>query len=271
MYSIPGRALNPFLTMSAKDEKFLEDAIKSHPNRISNWIQGAQKKFLSPIPCFSNDNFNHVQRTSHFRPNESQVVKNPPRVCQGHVDHGFGWLYGVKGVKIIIFINEIDREPGSMTNFVRGCPVGGQGERPWDFDILSQGSNAKYFLLHPGSLMLIPPSIKHIVISPQESLAYGSFISHIYGAVADLAHYLDIHREINPDFPTINDASHGLGISETSKLATQIIKSIDIDQNDVNWNTQKLKQIMQTKGGSFISNDRQLTVKINKINSIASN
>ena len=262
LYSVPGPVLNPFATMSSKDEKWLQDKTMNEPNRISNWLPGGHKKFLSPIPCFSSDDFNHVERTSHFRPNESQVVKNLPRVCLSHVDHGFGWLYGVDGVKIIIFIKEVEREPGSMTNFVRGCPVGDT----WDFDVLSQSSNAKYFILQPGSLMVIPANIKHIVISPQNSLAYGSFISHVYSAVSDFAHYLDIHREINPDFTTINDASHGIGISETNKLATQIIKSIEIDRN---WNKQKFSEIVQAKRTSLISNDRQLTVKINKICSLS--
>jgi flagellar biosynthesis GTPase FlhF len=260
-YRIPGPVLNPFNEMSIETRAYLEMKLRNEPSRISNWLPKNDKKFLSPIPFFSMDSFNHVPRTQYFKPNSAQVIKHGPRVCTGHVDHGFGWLYCVQGLKIIIFINEVDRVPGSSTDFVRGCPTAAT----WDFDILSQSPNVKYFIALPGTLMVVPGSVKHIVISPQESLAYGSFISHVYGAVSDFAHYLDIHRETNTDFTNNKDLKFGIGIHETNILGNSIIKTIDIDRKEMEWNHQKLCRIIEAKKASFVSIDRALKVKIDKI------
>jgi len=259
-YSIPGPVLNPFLSMSSKDQKFLEQKQIADPDRVNILLPGVHKKFLSPIPCFSSDSFNQVTRSAHFKPNETLVVKTTPRVCQGHVDHGFGWLYSVQGIKIVIFINEVDRDIGSSTKFVRGCPITGT----WDFNVLGRSPHVKYFILQPGSLVVIPPSVKYIVISPEDSLAYGSFLSHVYGAVSDLAHYLNLHRETNPDLPTLKDSVYDLGVRESNILATQIITTVDID-NHMTWNHQKLRTLVQAKKASYLSKDRSLKVKLDKI------
>ena len=265
LFLLPGPVLNPFLTLSSKEEKSLENKLNSDPDpdRISHWVPQLQKKFSSPVPWFSTPACNHLPRTHFFDPKGIQVVKTNPRVCRGHADHGFGWLYNVQGIKIIIFINEVEREVGSSTDFVRGCPMRGT----WDFNILGQNPSpqVRYFISQPGSLFVLPASVKHIVISPENSLAYGAFLSHIYGAASDLAHQLNIHRETNLDLTTFTDSANDIGIRESNILASQMIETIDIDHKAMSWNNQKLRNILQEKKASYVSKDRSLKVKLDKI------
>lgn len=261
-FTLPGIPLNPFLKMKGASISWLDNMIKTTPDRTSIWLPVTHGRFPCPVPCVGSDAFNHVTRTRYFNPRENQVIKTQPRVCRGHNNHGFGWLYSVQGITLFLYINDPNRIPGS--DGVPGCPIG-TTDGPWELDSLSLRPDVKYFILYPGTIIFIPPNTRHIVISLQESLSYGSFSSHIYGAVSDLANYLDLHRETNPDLPTIKDAIHGIGISDSSTLASQIIKILE---SEPNWNKEYLSNIVRAKRASFVSDDRSLLAKSKKIISL---
>jgi hypothetical protein len=213
-------------------------------------------KFPCPVPCLNGKDFNHIDRVSNFTTKDTQILKHKPRVSRGHMDHGFGWLYLVNGFKVFVYIKENNREPGSSIPPVQGCSL----RDPWDFNILTANQeHVRYILMEPGQLVIVPPSVRHIVLSPVDCFAYGSYNSHIYGAIADLCNYLDLHRETHPDLPTMKDADEGMTVHQTSELASRINEFLAIPENR---NIPKLGDIVKAKSSSLVSTQRRLQCKL---------
>ena len=124
--------------------------------------------------------------------------------------------------------------------------------------------------MRPGTIIFVPPSTRHIVISPVDCLAFGSFTSHVYGALSDLANYLDVHRKSHPDLPVVSDAKCGLSVKDALELAGELINVLRNNPKDVQWDPQQLKEIYTNKKESFVSKNRALQSKLNDIANLCS-
>jgi len=260
-YSFAGPVMNPWNNLDENHKEWFKSNEKKLNERTSMWFDIHPNPFKCPIPCLSSENFSHVSREEFFEFSQIQVLQHSPRVGAGHTDFGFGWLYVVKGIKLLLFVEEMTRKVASTDPHTPGCSI----HSTWDLDVLSRLNNVKYFILQPGSIAFIPASVKHLVFSPYDSQAYGGFVSHMYGALSDLAYYLDMHRETNTDFATLQDATRGSGIQQTTKLIKSIIEQLQLPQGERLWEMKKAREIVCQKADSFISNNRGLQANIVKL------
>ena len=146
-YSFAGPVMNPWNNLDENHKEWFKSNEKKLNERTSMWFDIHPNPFKCPIPCLSSENFSHVSREEFFEFSQIQVLQHSPRVGAGHTDFGFGWLYVVKGIKLLLFVEEMTRKVASTDPHTRGCSI----HSTWDLDVLSRLNNVKYFILQPGS------------------------------------------------------------------------------------------------------------------------
>lgn len=263
-FAIPGEVMNPMDSLTPTKRKAVEALINSPRSQKDNsdiittcWISHKLVQFKIPVPVLMEEEFNPVHTPTVYEALNSQVLQHGPRICRGHMDHGFGYLHLVKGTKIFIYVEEVEREVGSSVDPVPGCSL----KAAWDLDVLLQHKeHVKYFFLKPGHFVLLPASTKHIVCSLTDCFAHGGFTSHLVSSINDLAHRLDMHRETHPDLATNDDVQY----AESTRVLINLTKKIKETIDDADLMTiKRVKEIIQLRRASFVhSNDslqRQLT------------
>jgi hypothetical protein len=171
----------------------------------------------------------------------------------------------VEGFKIFIYVEDPMRPPGTALTHKSQPVPGCSTATAWDFDILSNEKRVKYFILHPGNIVFVPPSLRHIVISPIKGCAYGAFSSHVYGAISDLCSQLSIQREGHKDISMSKNEMEGQTEHQSTLLIAQIIKFLEEDDHRHVWNRDRLKEIVKANAENFLSSNRALSVQLDAL------
>jgi hypothetical protein len=271
-FTLPGKVVNPYdqftpIQLSQMLKNTNNSTLLNDTKTIvsSVWLPRNYPQFHCPIPCITSLKMNHIKRTQNFTSQGTQIIIHEPRVCRGHKDYGFGWLYLVEGFKIFLYVEDPKRPPGTAltpkTQPVPGCSV----TDSWDLDILSKETRVKYFIMLPGNIVFVPPSLRHIVISPIKGRAYGEFCSHVYGAISDLCSQLNVQRERHEDISTDKNDMNGQTEHQSTLLIHQIIKFLDDGDHKGVWDKKRLKEIVESKAENLISTNRALRVQLDAL------